>query len=203
MASRPIPITYPQLTDINYGVWAVKMKMILRQLKVWCAITDDDVDEDADEGATTAISQSVPDSVLVTLAEFETAKEMWDALKEMRVGEDRVTKARAQVLKRQLHKLQMEETESVNDYAMRITTLVGEIRALGGKLEEGEVVEKFFCSVTDKFTYIIGTLEQLTDIESMTMTEAIERLRTWEENSRGVRKGKGGGVNQLLYSRAD
>jgi hypothetical protein len=64
-------------------------------------------------------------------------------------------------------------------------------------------VEKFFSSVTDKFTYIIGTLEQLIDIENMTITEAIGRLRSWEENSRGRRKGKGGGVDQLLYSRAD
>jgi hypothetical protein len=46
----------------------------------------------------------------------------------------------------------MEETGSVNDYAMRITTLVAEIRALGGKLEEIKIVEKFFSSVTDKFT---------------------------------------------------
>jgi hypothetical protein len=40
---------------------------------------------------------------------------------------------------------------------MQIITLVGEIRALGGKLEEAEIVEKFFSPVTDKFTYIIGT----------------------------------------------
>ena len=86
---------------------------------------------------------------------------------------------------------------------MRLTTLVGEIRALGAKLNEVEVVEKFFSSVTDKFTYIIGTLEQLTDIEKMTITEAIGRLRTWEENSRGCRKGQGGGADQLLYLRAD
>ena len=91
----------------------------------------------------------------------------------------------------------------MNDYAMRLTTLVGEIRALGAKLEETEIVEKFFSSVTDKFTYIIGTLEHLYDIDDMTITEAIRRLRTWEENARGCRKGKGGGGDQLMYSRAD
>src|ERR1041385_1846755 len=202
-AHRNIPIQYPMLTDTNYGVWAVKMKIILRTLRVWQAVTDDDVDDECDEGAMAAIAQSVPDSVLMTLAEYETTREAWNALKEMRIGEDRVTKARAQVLKRQLHKLQMEETESVNDYAMRLTTLVGEIRVLGAKLDEVEIVEKFFGSVTDKFTYIIGTLEQITDIESMTITEAIGRLRTWEENARGCRKGNGRGGDQLLYSRRE
>ena len=90
-----IPIQYPMLTDANYGVWAVKMKIILRTLRVWEAIMADDVDQECDEGAMAAIAQSVPDSVLMTLAEFETAKEAWNALKEMRIGEDRVTKARA------------------------------------------------------------------------------------------------------------
>ena len=33
-AHRNIPIQYPMLTDANYGVWAVKMKIILRTLRV-------------------------------------------------------------------------------------------------------------------------------------------------------------------------
>src|ERR1041385_2728683 len=82
---RNIPIQYPMLTDTNYGVWAVKMKIILRTLRVWQAVTDDDVDDECDEDAMAAIAQSVPDS--------ETAREAWNALKEMRIGEDRVTKA--------------------------------------------------------------------------------------------------------------
>jgi hypothetical protein len=35
MVHRNIPVQYPQLTDSNYGVWSVKMKIILRQLRVW------------------------------------------------------------------------------------------------------------------------------------------------------------------------
>jgi hypothetical protein len=29
MVHRNIPVQYPQLTDSNYGVWSVKMKIIL------------------------------------------------------------------------------------------------------------------------------------------------------------------------------
>jgi hypothetical protein len=43
-----------------------------------------------------------------------------------------------------------------------------------------EVVEKVFSSVTDKFTDIIGTIEQFSDITKMTIPEAIGRLRTEE-----------------------
>ena len=55
-AHRNIPIQYPMLTDANYDVWAVKMKIILRTLRVWEAITDDDVDQECDEGAMAAIA---------------------------------------------------------------------------------------------------------------------------------------------------
>src|SRR4051812_758571 len=49
-AHHNIPIKYPMLTDTNYGVWAVKMKIILRILRVWQAFIDDNVDEECDKG---------------------------------------------------------------------------------------------------------------------------------------------------------
>ena len=42
---------------------------------MWEAITDDDIDKECDKGAMAAIAQSVADSVLMTLAEFEMARE--------------------------------------------------------------------------------------------------------------------------------
>ena len=56
LAHRNIPIQYPMLTDTNYDVWAVKKKIILRTLRAWEAITDDDVDEECDEGSMAAIA---------------------------------------------------------------------------------------------------------------------------------------------------
>src|SRR3954465_10993479 len=44
-APHNIPIQYPMLTDTNYGVWAVKMKIIIRTLRVWQAVIDDEVDD--------------------------------------------------------------------------------------------------------------------------------------------------------------
>src|SRR4051812_45317137 len=63
--------------------------IIFRTLRVWKEITDDDVDDECDEGSMAAIAQSVPDSVLMTLAKYETAREAWNALKETRIGGDR------------------------------------------------------------------------------------------------------------------
>jgi hypothetical protein len=43
--------------------------------------------------ALAAIVQAVPESVMMGVAEQETAKKVWDALKEMHIGEERVKKA--------------------------------------------------------------------------------------------------------------
>ncbi|KAB5531914.1 hypothetical protein DKX38_018584 [Salix brachista] len=188
-----IPIQYPTLSETNYGIWAVKMKIILRSLGVWSVIEGEDTDEDKDQGAMVAISQAVPDDVMMAIAEKQTAKEAWDALREMRVGEDRVKKARVQVLKRQLNKLHMQDSETINEFSMKLTTLVGEIRSLGTKLDDSEVVEKLFSAVPDRFLQIIGTIEQFGDIENMSFSEAIGRLRTFEEGLKGRLHSKGSG----------
>jgi gag-polypeptide of LTR copia-type/Domain of unknown function (DUF4219) len=179
------PIQYPMLSETNYGIWAVKMKIVLRSLGVWSVIEGEDIDEDKDQGAMVAISQAVPDDVMMAIAEKQSAKQVWEALREMRVGEDRIKKAHVQVPKRQLNKLQMEDSETVNEYSMKLTTLVAEIQSLGTKLDDSEVVEKLFSSVPYWFLQIISTIEQFGNIEKMSVSEAIGRLRTFEEGLKG------------------
>jgi hypothetical protein len=47
-----------------------------------------------------AISQTVSYDVMMAIGEKKMTKKAWDALRELRVGEDRVKKAHVQVLKR-------------------------------------------------------------------------------------------------------
>jgi hypothetical protein len=69
-----VPVHYPQLTGTNYGVWAVKMKIIMRTLGCWSAIDGKGAhDQSKDEDAFAALSQSLP--------EFDTAAEAWEAIR--------------------------------------------------------------------------------------------------------------------------
>ena len=76
-SSKAIPIQYPMLSESNYGIWAVNMKLILRSLGVLSVIEGDKEDANAekDQDAMVAIAQAIPDSILMSLAEYETAKE--------------------------------------------------------------------------------------------------------------------------------
>jgi hypothetical protein len=71
-----VPVHYPQLTDSNYGVWSVKMRIIMRTLGCWSAVDGkSDYDQGKDEDAFTALSQSLPDAMVMAIAEYETAAE--------------------------------------------------------------------------------------------------------------------------------
>ena len=96
----------------------------------------------------------------------------------------------------------MEDSETINVFSMKLITLVGEIRSLGAKLDDREVVEKLFSAVLDRFLQIIGTIEQFGDMETMPVSEAIGRLRTFEEGLKGRLHSKGNG-DQLLLTQAD
>ncbi|KAL6638933.1 hypothetical protein ACP70R_023569 [Stipagrostis hirtigluma subsp. patula] len=198
-----VTVRYPMLSENNYGVWAVKMKIFMRAQGVWAAVEGDEaVDEKKEQMALAAIVQAVPEAVVMAISEKETAKEAWDALKKMHIGEDRVKKARVQTLKRELDGLYMGESEKINEFALKVTTIVNEIRTLGTKMEETTVVEKLLHAVPDKFLPIISTIEQWGDVTTMSVPETIGRLRAFEESSKGRRRDKEG-EPQLLLTREE
>ena len=52
-----VPVQYPMLTDTNYSLWAIKMKVLMKALRVWSAIDGSgEYDQAADEGAFAALS---------------------------------------------------------------------------------------------------------------------------------------------------
>ena len=174
------------------------MKIILKPMGVWSAITGEDVDEAKDLGAMAAISQSVPDDVMMSIVEYESAKEAWEAIRTMCIGDERIVQARISHLIRRFERLTMEGGEDVGAFGHRLTALVGEIRALGENLQEHAVVKRLFAAVPDRFLPIIGTIKQMGDIKKMSVAKAIVRLRAFEENESGRRQDRGDDGEKLM-----
>lgn len=194
-----VPIHYPQLTDTNYGVWAVKMRIIMRTLGCWTAVEGKaKSDQGKDKDAFTALSQSLPDSMVMAIAEYETAAEAWEAIRRMGVGEDRVKKARVKQLKRQLDRLKMDNGETIAVFGQRLTTLVAGIRSLGEKINDESVIKCLFNAVLDRFADVVNTIEQWGDLSTMPVSEAVGRLAAFEDGQRGRRRSGNGKDEQLM-----
>jgi hypothetical protein len=90
------PANYPILMKTNYNEWSLLMKIKLEARSLWAAVDKGDAEFQVDRMALDAICSAVPPDMIATLAVKPTAKEVWDCIKTMRIGDDRVRKATLQ-----------------------------------------------------------------------------------------------------------
>lgn len=87
-----VGLSYPMLSRSNYTVWSLKMKVFMKAQGVWQAVEQSDpkviVEEKTDQVALAAIYQGILEEILLSIAEKKTAKEAWESLKVMCMGEE-------------------------------------------------------------------------------------------------------------------
>ena len=76
---------------------------------LWKAVCDGTEDEEEDRVAMEAILKSTPSEYVVALGSKDSAKEAWDSLKTMRLGNERARKAKAQQLRREYEALEFRD----------------------------------------------------------------------------------------------
>ncbi|XP_074323633.1 uncharacterized protein LOC141660538 [Apium graveolens] len=131
--------------------------------------------------ALAAIYQGVPEDVLLAIAEKKTTKEAWEAIKIMCTGVERVQEARVQTLKGEFESLMMKDSEKIEDFCLKLSGIVTNIRVLGEAMEESSVVRKILRAVPDKFLQIVSNIEQFGDVKVMLVEELVGRLKAHEE----------------------
>ncbi|XP_047331197.1 uncharacterized protein LOC124934729 [Impatiens glandulifera] len=170
-----VTLSYPLLTKSNYSLWAFKIRVNLQAQGVWEAVMFEDVDERMDRMALAAIYQALPEDVLLLVAEKDSAKLAWETLKTMHVGVERVN----------------ENGESVDDFAMKLTSNLTGIRSLGETVEEISVVKKFLRALPQTYIQIVTAIEQFGDLKNMIVKE-IKNGEAGFSSRSSSRSGNGG-----------
>lgn len=83
------------------------------------------------------------------------------------VGDGKEKVVMLQTHKRHLELIQMEEKETINDFTMRITRLVNQVKACGETFMEQYVVAEILCSLTTRFNNIVVAIEESKDLTTM------------------------------------
>ncbi|XP_074355921.1 uncharacterized protein LOC141695582 [Apium graveolens] len=165
------------------------MKVIMKAQGVWCTIEQKDpkgaVDEKIVQVALAAIYQGVPEDVLLSIADKETAKEAWEVIKMMCMGVEKVKEAKVQTLKGEFSSLIMKEMDKIEGFCMKLSEIVTNIRVLGEIMEESGVVRKILRAIPDKFHQIASNIEQFGDVKGMTVEEVVGRFKAHEERMKG------------------
>ncbi|XP_074363891.1 uncharacterized protein LOC141705649 [Apium graveolens] len=184
-----VTLSYPMLSKSNYTAWSIKMKAFMEAHGIWEAIEPVDpkaaVKERADKVALAAIYQAIPEDVLLSVAEKKTVKGAWEAIKTMSLGADRVKRAKVQTLRAEFEMMSMKDAETIDEFSMKLSALVTNIRALGETVEESYIVKKLLRAVPSRFVQITSAIGQFGQIEEMSVEEAVGSLKAHEERLGG------------------
>lgn len=158
------------------------------------------LDKRKDKMARATIFQAVPEDTLFLVAEKKTAKEVWEALKTMFLGTDRVKQAHIQTLRDELDALRMKNSDSVHDFTGKVCTLAARFRELGKAVDDAYVVRRMLRALPNKFLPIVTMIEQFADLKTMPAEELVGRIRSYEEC---LQNGDEGDEEHLLLTKAE
>jgi hypothetical protein len=119
--------SYPTLTKTNYSDWALPMKVKLKARALWSVIENGGADQQEEMMTLDALCGAVPPEMVPTIAKNETAKQAWNAITTMRVGDDCVKKSTTQQLRWMFDLTTFDDGETVKDYALRLSSMAAHL----------------------------------------------------------------------------
>jgi hypothetical protein len=118
------------------------------------------------------------------LAARDNAKIAWDMLKTMRIGDNRVREARCQKLRKEFDAMAFKSGENVEDFMMRMSSLVSELQSLGDSTTKLDAIQKTLRLVPKRYSQMACSIETLLDLSTLSIEELSGRLAASE--GRGV-----------------
>jgi uncharacterized membrane protein YgcG len=83
-----------------------------------------------------------------------------------------------------LAQIRFKSGECVEDFSVRITSHVNELRVLGDEITDKEVVKKMLHLVPEKFEQVALSMETLLDLNSLSIEEATSHLHAVEQRKK-------------------
>ncbi|GJS33929.1 initiator tRNA phosphoribosyl transferase [Tanacetum coccineum] len=146
--------------------------------------------------------QSIPKDLVLQIGNLKTGKEMWEAIKTLNLGADRVKEARLQTLITEFKNLKMSDNYSIDAYAAKLSGITSKSATLGEVMPEHKLVKKFLTSLPRRFIHIVAALEQVLDLKTTGFEDVVGRLKAYEERVKQVDKASDS-QEKLLYARTD
>ncbi|KAK9054019.1 hypothetical protein SSX86_025095 [Deinandra increscens subsp. villosa] len=196
----------PILTSTNYSIWAVKLKAIFNVHGLWEVVEPAEgaaVDSDKNNAAIVYLFQALPEDLILQIAHLTSAKEVWNSVKTRYVGVERVKKARLQTLKTEYNSLRMRDSDSIDVYAAKLSSIASRSAELGETISDATLVKKLMESVPEDFVQIVASMEQFLDLETTVFQEAVGRLKAYEERIGRKKKIEGTKDDQVMLTYAE
>jgi hypothetical protein len=145
---------------------------------MWKAVRYGDVDYYEDRRALDALIAAVSSEMQFSLFKKRTAKEDWDVIAVARIGSDHACKTTLQALRKEWENLAFKPGEDVDEFALRLNTLQQKMVLFGDDTYgEERGIEKLFRCISEKYKQIARSIKSLLGLSTMSIEEAIGRLK--------------------------
>ncbi|XP_050902807.1 uncharacterized protein LOC127115267 [Lathyrus oleraceus] len=189
--------------DGDYDHWSMVTENLLRSKEYWVVVESGYSQPMSMDGMTPTqkqnleemnlkdlkaknyLFQSLDKSILKTITQKETSKQLWDSKKMKCQGNVRVKRAQLNCLRRDFEVLAMKKGESINDYFGRVMTVANDMRNYGEDVSDVKIVEKILRTLTDKWNYIICSIEEAKDIDQVPVDALQSSLFIHEQKFKG------------------
>ena len=158
----------PQFRGEGFDDWQFRVKMLLESIDVGVVLTGDPPTDAVkreeflkkDKRAMERLVSFVHNDCLSYVRDKETAKEMWNSLKEAFASKSVVSQV---LIRKQLATLRMQESDSVVAHLATFENLVQQLKLSGTVMEESDMLAQLFLSLPEKFDPLVTALQNIED----------------------------------------
>jgi hypothetical protein len=115
--------------------------------------------------------QAIDRTILEQILEKRTSKQIWDSMRKKFEGNVRVKRSTLQALRRDFELLEMKASETITEYFARVMSIANKMRSNGEQMKDVTIVEKILRTLTEKFNYVVVSIEESKDIDALTVDE--------------------------------
>jgi hypothetical protein len=125
--------------------------------------------------------QAIDRTILEQILEKRTLKQIWDSMRKKFEGNARVKRSTLQALRRDFEILEMKASETITEYFARVMGIANKMRSNGEQMKDVTIVEKILRTLTEKFNYVVVSIEESKDIDALTVDKLQSSLVVHEQ----------------------
>jgi hypothetical protein len=157
------------------------MKVKLQACDLWDVIEYGEGDYRDDRSALNAICSGVPAEMVHALAVKETAVEAWEAIKMLRIGDERRRAVSAQTLRTEYDNIKLHDGEAIEEFALRFAGILQRLEDLGDPEPEEKAVKKYLRVVCARYKHLVVSMEAFVDLSKLTIEEITGTLKSSDD----------------------
>lgn len=125
--------------------------------------------------------QAIDRTVFEQILNRRTAKNISDSLKRKFGGNERVKRSLLNSLRREFEVLAMKREGTITEYFARVMFVSNKMRSNGEEMPDSKIVEKILRTLTERFTYVVVSIEESYDTDNMLIDELQSSLVVHEQ----------------------